>query len=356
MYSRSANRREFLGAALAGAGVLVLPGCVTTKTAAPVRHPLLEKYVSIDSHTHPGALYKGGGFPARALSDFKDSQLTALVFSIPTDIPVMGKNRKITREASQGELYEYSFDQLRTARGALESAGISIVGSPDEVRALKANGGHGAILAIEGGDFAEGDLGKIDEAYELGVRVIQPGHYRLNAFTDIQTSSPKHGGLSAEGEKFIARMNHLGIMVDTAHMSLDAVIRAAEVSTTPLILSHTLIGDTVRPGGRTIDANHARKIANTSGAVGVWSVSHPNIPSDYGYFIDQFKYLSNATSVGNVMLGTDLNSTEGWIKDYAGLPKLVDGLLGAGFPEDEVGMIIGGNFMRIFDQVTAKKS
>lgn len=93
-------------------------------------------------------------------------------------------------------------------------------------------------------------------------------------------------------------MNRLGIMVDTAHMSLEAVKRAAGISTTPLVLSHTLIADKVRPGGRTIDPEHAKAIADTGGAIGVWPISHPKVPADYGYFIDQFKTISKAIGTG----------------------------------------------------------
>lgn len=360
MTRRCINRRQFLGATVAGATALALPRFSSARS----KHPLLDQYISIDTHTHPGELWRTGGksFTPRALSDIADSQLTAVVFSVPVDIPLMGESpRDIVREPSNGELYDYTFGQLNKARRLIETAGFMLIATPDDLKTVKAEGGHGAILGIEGGDFAEGNAGSIEEAYDLGVRVIQPGHFRSNIYTDLQTAEPRYDGLSAEGKEFIGELNRLGIVIDTAHMSMEAVQQASEISSTPLLSSHTLLlkKSQRRKRSRAIGASHARIIGKSGGAVGVWSYSNRKIPASLENFLNQYKELSSEIGVDHIVLGTDLNSggfKTGWLDSYDKLPEFVDGLLGGGFSESEVGRIVGGNFIRILEDATAKKT
>lgn len=202
---------------MAGAAVLALPRF----PEAANKHPLLEKFISVDTHTHPGTLYRRRGSTNQALRNIKNSQLTAVVFSVMADAPVLGRRGIIKRKPGAGEFYNWTFKQLKKVRRLVEDAGMPIITSPEELMAAKTKGTPGVILAIEGGDFAKGRTGAIEKAYKMGVRVIQPGHYYPSGLTDIQKkkSKPKHGGLSAKGKKFIQELNRLGIIVDASHMT-----------------------------------------------------------------------------------------------------------------------------------------
>lgn len=352
-FHRAMSRRNFLSGTAVAAAALNIPRSVF----AVEKHPLLSRIISIDTHTHPGPLYRGAGSVPGALRDISNSQLTAVVFSIVADGPVTGRAGKIIRKPKKGELYTHTFGQLKKAVKIIGEAGLPIITSADQLEAIKKKDGHGVILAIEGGDFAEGHLeGALSEAYEMGVRVIQPGHYNPNSFTDLQKQDRRHGGLSQDGEKFIREMNRLGMVVDTAHMTKEAVARAIEVSSDPVILSHTLLFENVRKGTRMIGINHAKLIAKSGGCIGTWSVSGGKLPKDFGFFIQQFRMTADAIGVDHVALGTDLNSTSGWFRNYGDLPKLADELLGVKFSEDEVGKMLGGNFLRVFRKVTAKNA
>ncbi|MGB0671812.1 MAG: dipeptidase [Rhodospirillales bacterium] len=313
--------------------------------------PNLDGMVIVDSHTHPGALYRGSGnSTASALSAIKQSKVTAVVFSIPSDIPVMGRQRSITRDPEPDELYTYTFDQLKQARALIESAGLPILLNAADLKAAKAAKTPGVILAIEGGDFAVSRLEAIAEAHALGVRVVQPGHYYPNNLTDLQKAQSKHGGLSSAGEDFIRELNRLGIVVDTAHMTSAAVARAAEVSSTPVILSHTLL--TSRSGGRFIDPAHARLVAASGGLIGVWSLDHEQGTPSKSAYVNAFRAFADVVGVDHVGLGSDIDSTRGWFDGYGKLPDLAEGLSSAGYTDDEVAKMLGGNFLRVFETVT----
>ena len=213
--NQSITRRRVIGGAMAGAAVLALPRF----PKAAEKHPILEKFISVDTHTHPGTLYRRNSNTTRALLGIKNSQLTAAVFSVVVDNPVIGKRGKVTRDANEGELYKWTLGQLKQVQSLVKDAGLPIITSPEELMAAKAKGTPGIILALEGGGFAEGRLEAIEEAYKMGVRVIQPGHNYPNSFTDLQRKKPKHGGLGPEGKNFIQELNRLGIIVDSAHMT-----------------------------------------------------------------------------------------------------------------------------------------
>ena len=97
---------------------------------------------------------------------------------------------------------------------------MRIAREPDEIRADD----PALVLAVEGCDFLEGDLDRLDAMAARGVRSIQLTHYLVNETGDIQTAPPVHGGLTPFGAEAVRRMNELGIIVDVAHCS-EATVR-----------------------------------------------------------------------------------------------------------------------------------
>jgi membrane dipeptidase len=80
------------------------------------------------------------------------------------------------------------------------------------------------VLAVEGCDFLEGRVDRVQEAFDRGIRSLQLVHYRANEVGDIQTEAAVHGGLTPFGRDSVREMNRLGIVVDVAHAT-EAVVR-----------------------------------------------------------------------------------------------------------------------------------
>src|SRR5471030_2704007 len=106
---------------------------------------------------------------------------------------------------------------------------------PDEIRA----GDPALVLAIEGCDFLDGDLDRLDAMEARGVRSIQLTHYLVNETGDIQTAPAVHGGLTPFGAEAVRRMNRLGIILDVAHCSEDTVKGLAAAATRPFLCTHS---------------------------------------------------------------------------------------------------------------------
>src|SRR5260370_41840880 len=71
------------------------------------------------------------------------------------------------------------------------------------------------LLAVEGCDFLDGRIDRIQEAYNRGIRSLQLVHYRVNELGDIQTETPAHRRLTAFGRAAGRELNPLGIAADT---------------------------------------------------------------------------------------------------------------------------------------------
>ena len=77
--------------------------------------------------------------------------------------------------------------------GTFEATGMRIAREPRDIR----EDDPALVLAVEGCDFLEGDLDRLDRLEARGVRSIQLTHYLVNETGDIQTAPPVHGGLTA---------------------------------------------------------------------------------------------------------------------------------------------------------------
>jgi membrane dipeptidase len=126
------------------------------------------------------------------------------------------------------------------------------------------------------------------------------------------------------------------------------VKQAVKVATKPLLLSHTALAGSEAMGptplmGRQVGRDHARAIAETGGSVGIWHF-FPSLDK----YVEGIKEMADVVGVDHVSIGTDQQVRPGSLQDYAQWVQLVAAMLRGGFTPEEVSMIAGGNYMRIF--------
>lgn len=110
-----------------------------------------------------------------------------------------------------------------------------------DLESAHAAGQPAVIGGVEGLDFIEGKLERLEEAHRRGVRSAQLVHYTPNDIGDFQTGVMTHDGLTEFGAQVIRDCHRLGIVVDVAHATAQTAKAAAKVSTKPLLLSHTAL-------------------------------------------------------------------------------------------------------------------
>jgi membrane dipeptidase len=123
---------------------------------------------------------------------------------------------------------------------------IEIAYTPDDVERIHRSGKLVAGIGIENGYAIGKDLGLLREYYDLGARYITLAHNghndiadSANPRADLGDEEAEHNGISEFGERVIAEMNRLGIMVDVSHVSKQAMLEAARISKAPVIASHS---------------------------------------------------------------------------------------------------------------------
>ncbi len=111
----------------------------------------------------------------------------------------------------------------------------------DDAYRINKSGLTVAFIGIENGYPIGNDISRIKQYYDLGARYITLSHSRNNDICDSSTDpgGAEYNGLSEFGEKVVAEMNSLGMMVDISHVSDESFYDVMELSKAPVIASHS---------------------------------------------------------------------------------------------------------------------
>lgn len=332
---------------------------------------LLARHPSVDVHSHPGRSFlvgaepqslvmrlMRGGFEADRIADMSGAQVTASLFSVVADFPLLGLEGgglRAVREFEEGEAYRDFNRQLGRLQSLVDDGLIRPGLAPEDIRAAHRAGERVAILASEGGDFIEDRLERLEEAYASGLRAVTLVHYHVNRLGDIQTAAPVHNGLTPFGREAVREMNRLGMIVDVAHATEATCAGVVAESQAPVMLSHSNLDTGSVPSPRFISKEHARLVTDSGGIIGAWPAGIGS--ESLADFVEQILALADAVGVEHVAIGTDMDGNyRPVLTEYADFPLLAAALLARGMSDDEAASVLGGNFLRLFDAVSASSS
>jgi membrane dipeptidase len=322
--------------------------------ATSIALDVLRKSISIDVHTHGGRT----GITSKAppsddlANHMRAGSLAVACLADVPDAPILGRNAEgalaMIRAPQRGELYKHHLERLTWMDELVANHGVRRALCLADLEAAH-KAGHPAIIAdVEGLDFLEMKLERLEEAHQRGIRHLQLVHYTPNDIGDFQTGAITHRGLTAFGIEVIRACHQLGFICDVAHATEDMVKQVVKVATKPVLLSHTAVSGSRSMGttpltGRQITADHARAIADTGGSIGIW-----HFFTSLDKYVDGLKEMAEIVGVDHVSIGTDQHVTPGIVADYTQWVHLVAAMLRGGFTTEEAGKIAGGNYMRIF--------
>src|SRR5690606_35548671 len=261
--------------------------------------------------------------------DMEKARVTAGVFAVVADLPLLGLadgGLAVVREFDAGEAYADFNRQLGRLLATVDSGGISLALSPEDVLAAHAAGRPAMILSSEGADFLEDRLERVHEAYAKGLRLITLIHYNTNRFGDNQTNAPVHNGLTAFGRDVVREMNRAGMIINVAHASAETCAGVLAESSTPVMLSHSNLDTGTVAYPRFISVDHARMVAGTGGVIGAWPAG---IGSEtLADFVEQVLALVDAVGADHVAIGSDMDGNyKPVLTDYSDFPLLAAALL-----------------------------
>jgi membrane dipeptidase len=330
--------------------------CASAPAPPGPTRDLLDATLSFDLHSHPG-LFKSMSNDTLAghRQSAEAGRVKLIALTATSDAPVIGADRagalRAVREPKPGELYASMYRQIDALVRWSSAAGMPIVSSVAD--ASTPGSPVRGMLAVEGCDFLEGRIDRVQEASDRGIRSLQLVHYRVNELGDIQTEPPVHGGLTAFGKEAVREMNRLGIVIDVAHARFEVVRGVVETTTQPIILSHSNIADS-SGWARFISPEHARLVAGTGGVIGAMPIILGRRSEDITGYVHHISRLVDTAGIDHVGIGTDMDGigpSSAIFTSYARWPSLAAALVDHGYRPEEASKILGGNAQRVFRRV-----
>lgn len=210
----------------------------------------------------------------------------------------------------------------------------------------------GALLSIEGLQNLEGKASNLDILYRAGFRMAGLAHFFDN---DIAGSmhGEKKGGLTPLGRQIVRDMEARGMIVDIAHSSHAAVAEILAMATKPVVSSHGGVQATCKVN-RNLTDDEIKAVAKTGGVIGIGYWDAAICSSDPKDIARAIKHVRDLVGIDHVGLGSDFDGSTTTPFDTAGLAHVTQALLDAGFSDDEIAKVMGGNVLRLFAEVLPK--
>ena len=232
---------------------------------------------------------------------------------------------------------------------------ISIARTPGDLYEDKRNGRKSIMLGIENGIALNGQLQNLQHFVQRGVVYITLCHNGDNDICDSARGCNTHGGVSRFGEQVIREMNRLGIMVDMSHAAEKSFYDALEISSMPIVCSHSS-SRALCDHPRNLTDDQMRALAAKGGVA--QTTLYPGFLKKDGEatIIDAIEHLEHAIKImgiDHVGLGTDFDG-DGGVKGLADSSELINftrQLLARRYSERDIQKIWGGNFLRVMGQV-----
>lgn len=268
---------------------------------------------------------------------------------------------------------------------------LLIARTAGDIERAHAEGKHAIIIDFQNTIPIGDDLDRINLFHGLGLRMVQLTYNLQNLVGDGCTERYQ-GGLTWFGREMVARLNELRIIVDVSHCSEQVGWDAMEVSTAPVIVSHsTSKAVAYHDRGKTDEL--ARAIAEQGGFFGVVVV--PGFIKDapgatLADFARHVEHLVDVCGIDHVGIGTDkagpgpstsslveypqgMRERLPWEFNWGGFrnqehrltpeyntadfqsladwPNVTVALAAAGFNEEELRKLLGLNYLRVFREV-----
>lgn len=261
---------------------------------------------------------------------------------------------------------------------------VKLALTTEDIRAAKRDGRVAFIVSLEGAAMIENEVDRIDVLYGLGMRSLGIAYSEGNAL-GAGLKEPAHYGLTAFGQRAVKRMNQLGIAIDISHANDQTSLDTIKASKHPVFITHAgarALWDSPRLKPDEI----IRACAAEGGVIGIEAAPHTTISTknpthSIESFMEHFEYCAELVGIDHVAFGPDvlfgdhvglhsalrealsLSASKGTtpypqvefvdgIENPAeAFPNIVRWLVTHGYSDEDIAKAVGGNIMRVLDEV-----
>ncbi len=240
--------------------------------------------------------------------------------------------------------------QIETMVGKIPGQ-AAIARTPDDIRRLKAEGRKAIMMGIENGYAIGRNLQLVNHFRQRGVVYMTLCHNGDNDICDSARGENEHHGISPFGQQVIAEMNRLGMMVDLSHASEQSFYDAIDISTQPIVCSHSS-ARALCDHPRNLTDDQMRRLAATGGVAQVTFYNRFLRTDGQATIEDAINHLDhmvNIMGVEHVGIGTDFDG-DGGVPGLASASELINftrQMLQRRYSPQDIQLIWGGNFLRV---------
>lgn len=278
---------------------------------------------------------------------------------------------------------------------------VAMASSPDEILRNHEKGIISILLGMENGLPIQRSLSLLREFYRAGVRYLTLTHNGDNEIADSAAQGTRWGGLSPFGREVVAEMNRLGMLVDLAHASDKTFFDVLACSSAPVVSTHSccralashrrnmtdemiraladrggviqinfypvfLSDDFARAleesgEGDAADAAEEAFIANPSdpACIARWNEAQDRLAAlprpGVKEVVDHIDHAVQIGGIESVGIGTDydgINVTPEGLEDISQIGRVFAEMQRRGYSQDAIEKVAGGNFLRVFREVS----
>lgn len=243
--------------------------------------------------------------------------------------------------------------QIKEIVGA-NSDRVGLAETAEDILHLKAQGKKAILRGIENGYAIGRDLSLLQHFKRRGIVYMTLCHNGDNDICDSARGNAEHGGLSPFGREVVQEMNRLGILVDMSHAAESSFYDALELSHVPIVCSHSS-ARALCDHPRNLTDDQMRALAKHGGVAQTTVYQGFLRKEGEASIVDAIEHLCHAVrimGVEHVGLGTDFDGDGGvpGLADASEIINFTRHLLLRHFSEQDIRLIMGGNFLRVMKQ------
>ncbi len=249
---------------------------------------------------------------------------------------------------------------LDTLESEIQNAeGIKLAKDYDDLQNNIKNSQISALVSVESGLPLQENLSVLRMLKKLGITSLSLTHLRRNALGDGSAcKSDSH--LTRFGREVVNEMNQLGMIIDLAHINRKGFYDALQESSDPVMVSHANVSS-LTSHHRNLKDRQLVELAENGGVIGLSFVSNflqnseenGDLTASIDELLDNVDYLKDLVGVNHIGIGSDFDGGGELsnLRDISDFPKITEGLVRRGYSSEEIKKILGGNFMRLFEEV-----